>query len=477
MSKLRPFCMPKWGIEMTEGTIAEWMIADGARISKGDVICLIETAKITNEVEAERDGVLLKIVESAGDDAIPVGALLAVIGDEVVSGDEISAFVDGFVPSGGGGDEDSQAEAKLEAAEAPKPKKAAKKRTKIETNRPISPKALALAEEESVDLDEITGSGRDGRITYQDVHQHLRPVAKPSLRGTTELPAEDRAVFASPLARRIAAIHNIDLSEMDGTGPRGRISKADVMAQVDQAGTAAAIPGAPFVPIANQPRIEPFDKIRKIVAQRLTAAKQEIPHFYLRVSVQADEMLALRKTANLVLGVKASVNDYIVMASAKALAQHPEVNVQLHGEELHHFPHADVAVAVASPKGLVTPIVRQADRMRIDQLSQATSTLVEKAREGRLSYEDLDGGTFTVSNLGMFGIDGFDAIINPPQGAILAVGKAKRQPVETEDGDIAFATQIEMTLSVDHRAIDGAAGAQFLATLKSLIENPEELFA
>ncbi len=462
MSKMRPFCMPKWGIEMTEGTIAEWMVTDGESVTKGDVICLIETDKITNEVEAERDGVMLRIIAPAGEEALPVGALLAVVGDETADEEEISSFVAGFAPA-----ESSKAAKATPTADA-------KPEARIETNRAISPKARALAEAEQVDLATVEGSGRAGRITFQDVHQHVRPPVRPALRGTAPLPPEDRAVFASPLARRIAAAHGIELAGVAGSGPRGRISKADVLARVETAPEPER--GVAFTPVANRAIVEPFDKVRKVVARRLTAAKQDIPHFYLRISVHADPLLALRKTANLVLGCKASVNDYLVMASAKALARHPQVNVQVHGEELRRFPHADVAVAVASPKGLVTPIVRQADRMRIDQLAAATGTLVAKAREGRLAFDDLDGGTFTVSNLGMFGVEQFDAVINPPQGAILAVGQATRQPVEKSDGAIGFETRISLTLSVDHRAIDGVEAAQFLATLKTLVEDPEQLF-
>jgi pyruvate dehydrogenase E2 component (dihydrolipoamide acetyltransferase) len=226
----------------------------------------------------------------------------------------------------------------------------------------------------------------------------------------------------------------------------------------------------------NTPEVVPFDRIRKIVARRLTEAKQTIPHFYLRVSVRADELIALRKTANLVLGCKASINDYLVKAAAMALVQHPDVNVQVHGEELYRFPHADVSIAVASPKGLVTPVVRQADRLRIDALAAESRRLIDKAMAGRLGMEDMAGGTFSISNLGMMGVENFDAIINPPQAAILAVGAATRQPVETSEGDIAFETRIALTLSVDHRAVDGAAGAAFLQTLKGLIEAPEGLF-
>ncbi len=482
MSTLRPLCMPKWGIEMSEGTLAEWMVAEGDAFKKGDVLCLIETSKITNEVEAERDGVIGRIATPVTGDAQPVGALLAVIGDGSEDASAIDAFVEGFVPAESTGSAGKKS-AKLDRGVAndaspepsPSPSPApAKTPIKIDTNRPISPEALKLAEAEAVDISTIEGSGRKGRITFQDVQQALNGPANPSLKGPMEVTQEDRSVFASPLARRIAAQNAISLTGIDGTGPRGRISKKDVLALIEASSGSRT---AEFRLVDNTPRAVPFDNIRKVVAQRLTAAKQEIPHFYLRISVKADALLALRKTANLVLGTKASVNDYIVLAAGKALAQHPDVNVQLHGEEVHRFPHADVAVAVASPKGLVTPIVRQANRMRIDQVAHKTRELIDKASAGRLGYDDMDGGTFTVSNLGMFGIEEFDAIINPPQCAILAVGAAARQPVETEGGDIEFATRIALTLSVDHRAIDGALGAQFLATLKSLIEEPEQLFA
>jgi pyruvate dehydrogenase E2 component (dihydrolipoamide acetyltransferase) len=475
MADIRPFCMPKWGIEMTEGTIAEWMVGEGDAFTRGQTICLIETDKITNEVEAEYDAVVRRVLTPAGDQIHPVGTLLAVFADAGASDAEIEQFIADFRPA------DTavaakQAEAKPEpAAPAPAEPTAKAEPKKIVTNRPISPEALKLAESESVDLAVIGGSGRQGRITYQDVQQAVRPAAQPALRGVAALTPEDIKIFASPLARRIAAQHGIDLSPIQGTGARGRISKSDVLALVPA--PAAAAGPQPFVPGENQPHVIPFDKIRKIVARRLTEAKQTIPHFYLRTSASADALIALRKTANLVLGCKASLNDYLVKASALALVRHPDVNVQVHGEELHSFPHADIAIAVASPKGLVTPVVRQADGMRIDTLAAETRRLIDKAQAGRLGFEDMEGGTFSVSNLGMFGIEGFDAIINPPQGAILAIGAASRQPVELGDDGIGFETRIALTLSVDHRAIDGAAGARFLATLKSLIEEPEQLFA
>ncbi|MDE2404840.1 MAG: 2-oxo acid dehydrogenase subunit E2 [Sphingomonadales bacterium] len=470
MADIRPFCMPKWGIEMTEGTLAEWMVKEGDAFTRGQTLCLIETAKITNEVEAEYDAVVRRVLVDAGPEAHVVGTLLAVFADAAATDAEVDAFVAAFRPA------DTAVAAKAGApAPAPAAAAVAAAPKRIETNRPISPEALKLAELEGLDLAGIEGSGRGGRITYQDVHQALRPAASPMLKGAAQLVEDNTRAFASPLARRIAALHGIDLAGIAGTGPRGRISKQDVLALVPPSTPTTAAPAA-FVAVSNTPEVVAFDRIRKVVARRLTEAKQQIPHFYLRVSARADELMALRKTANLVLGCKASINDYLVKAVALALVRHPDVNVQVHGEALHRFPHADVAIAVASPKGLVTPVLRQANRLRIDQLAAESRRLIDKAMAGRLAMEDMDGGTFSVSNLGMMGVEQFDAIINPPQAAILAVGAVTRQPVETDQGDIAFESRIALTLSVDHRAIDGAGGAAFLQTLKGLIEAPEGLF-
>ncbi len=307
------------------------------------------------------------------------------------------------------------------------------------------------------------------------ITRRARAAAAPTLLGVAELPVNLDAFYASPLAKRLAVIHGVDLAAVKGSGPRGRISKADVLALARPA-TPAALAVAPAGPVDNTPSIEPMDKIRKVVARRLTEAKQTIPHFYLRMNARVDELLALRKTANVVLGTKASINDYIVRAVAVALTRHPDVNIQVHGDTIHRFPHADISVAVASPKGLVTPIVRAADTMRVDQIAAATKALIAKAEAGKLGFADMDGGTFSISNLGMFGIDQFDAIINPPQGAILAVSGISRVAAEGEGGDIFFESRMAFSLSCDHRAIDGAAGAKFMATLKGLLEEPEALF-
>jgi pyruvate dehydrogenase E2 component (dihydrolipoamide acetyltransferase) len=466
MANIKPFCMPKWGIEMTEGTLATWMVKEGEAFTRGQTLCLIETAKITNEVEAEYDAVVKRMIVPEGGDAQAVGVLLAVFADAETSDTDVDAFIANFKAA-------NTSVAAKSASSTPVAAAVPASAPVIDTNRPISPEALKLAQDRGIDLSTIEGSGRDGRITYQDVDQASRPAVALSPKGPLTAPVE--RFYASPLAHRLAGLNGIDLGSIKGTGPRGRISKADVLALILQA-MPEAPPSAPFVAGDNTAQIVPMDKIRKIVAQRLTESKQTIPHFRLNASVRVDELLALRKTANLVLGIKASINDYLVRAAAVALSKHRDVNIQVHGDTIHHFAHADVSVAVASPKGLVTPVVRGADQMRVDQIAAATRGLIDKAQAGRLSYEDMAGGTFSISNLGMFGIDSFDAIINPPQGAILAVGGVSRVLAESADGEAAFESRMNLSLSCDHRAIDGAAGAQFMATLKGLIEAPEGLF-
>ncbi|HET8613630.1 MAG TPA: 2-oxo acid dehydrogenase subunit E2 [Sphingomonas sp.] len=470
MANLRAFTMPKWGIEMQEGTLAEWLVAEGAAFAKGDLIALIETDKITNEVEAERDGVLARIVTPAGETK-PVGALLGVFADGPAEGSEVDVFLGSFraadtstaVGRGAGGPvpKPEPERVPLTTPAAPTPH--------IPDDVAISPAARRLAEDRGLDVTTVTGSGPHGRITYQDVDQASRQPA-PAIGGapisiTVETGAAAGA-YASPLAKRLAAQHGVDLTGLTGTGPRGRISKADVLARV-----------APASPRAGAaPDILPMDKVRRVIARRLTEAKQTIPHFYLRAEARLDKLIELRRIANLVIGEKASLNDFIVRAAALALIEAPDCNVQVHGDAIHRFHTADIAVAVATDRGLVTPVVRGVDSLAVHELAAATRALIAKAQAGRLAYEDMEGGSFTVSNLGMFGIDDFDAIINPPQGAILAVGGLRRVWGEQADGSGAFESRMTFTLSCDHRAIDGAVGARFLAAFKRLIETPERLF-
>lgn len=470
MAALKPFAMPKWGIEMTEGTIAEWLVQEGTPYEKGALLALIETDKITNEVEAEAPGVLVRIVASAGE-TYPVGSLLAVMSDSPAPDADVEAFLTMFKPADALGSA-GRGSAEAKTAPAPQPA-AAPAAASIPDDLPISPAARQLAAERGVDVSAIAGSGKNGRISLQDIDQASRPAAPaiggPPVSVAVEFGALD-GFYASPLAKRIAHQNGVDLATVTGTGPRGRICKADVLAKV----APAAVDSHPIAGAA--PRIVPMDKVRKVIARRLTEAKQSIPHFYLRAEARADALIELRRQANLFLGQKASLNDFLVRAAALALIEVPDCNVQVHGDAIHYFSTADISVAMATDRGLVTPIVRGAEHLSPHEIARQTKALLTKAKAGRLGYEEMEGGSFTISNLGMFGVDDFDAIINPPQGAILAVGTTRRVWGEQADGSGAFESRIGFTLSCDHRAIDGAVGARFLAALKALLEKPERLF-
>ncbi|WP_395622831.1 2-oxo acid dehydrogenase subunit E2 [Sphingomonas daechungensis] len=451
---LKAFTMPKWGIEMSEGMIGEWSVEEGKPFARGEVIALIETDKITNEVEAEADAKFVRIVAQQGE-TLPVGALLAVYGDDEPSA-EVDAFIAAFRPAdarmAASDTEDMIAEA---AAETEVPPAA----PQIDDGLAISPAARARAESGRLDVTSIAGSGRGGRIMLQDVEQALRPPADPQLKGPFDAQVEGNG-FASPMARRLAARHGVDLKALKGTGPRGRICKDDVLSA---AGAGTAAPSGEVEIVAMSP-------MRKAIARRLTEAKQMIPHFYLRRRVRADRLLSAREAA----GRRGSVNDYLVRAVALALREVPEVNIQVHGTEIHRIPTADIAIAVATDKGLLTPVLRSAESMSVEQIREVVGDLVARARSSKLKQEEIEGGSFSLSNLGPYGVEQFDAIINPPQGAILAVGAARPEPID-DDGAIRIVPVLHLSLSCDHRAIDGADGARFLAALAKLIEHPERL--
>ncbi len=489
MSGLRAFTMPKWGIEMTEGTIAEWMIAEGGEFARGDVLTLIETDKITNEYEAEFPARLARIVSPAGETR-PVGALLAVFAEADVNIDvaAVDAFIASYRPGGAAAEATTTNLSPMIA-----PASAAAPLTPAATLPPdlaISPAAKARVLEGALDVSAIQGSGRSGRVTLQDVLQIGRPAPPPRATAPVAISAtaEDRTYFASPLARRIAAQHGIDLGKIAGSGRNGRVGKVDVLALVRPAETAplaapaitaapsSAVSPAPLPAATDDVTVVRMSPMRKAIARQLTLSKSNIPHFYLRNGARIDSLLALRAQAKRAAGEAPSINDYLVRACALALKAHPAVNVQVHGDDIHQFAHADVAVAVATEKGLLTPIVRAADTKSVAAISAEVKRLAARAREGRLATEEFQGGSFSLSNLGMFGIEQFDAIINPPQGAILAVGAAREETAATSHA-LTFTTRIHLSLSCDHRAIDGAVGARFLAELTRLIETPEELTA
>ncbi len=427
--------MPALSPTMTEGTLAKWLMKEGDQVSSGDVIAEIETDKATMEVEAVDEGTLAKILVADGTEGVAVNAVIAVLLEE---GEDASAI-----------------DAAPVAAPAPAAAPAAEAAPATAASAPAAPAAAAPT----------------------------APVA-----------ASGGRIFASPLARRMAEQAGLDLSAIAGSGPKGRIVKADIEAAVAggtgkaAAPVAAAAPSAgPAVaaPAAAGPSAkqtadllgmeyeqEPLSGMRRTIAKRLTESKQTVPHFYLTVDCQVDELLKVRKELNSRSDAyKVSVNDFVIRAAAIALKKVPAANASFDPEGMMYYKHADISVAVATPSGLITPIIKAAEGKGLATISNEMKDLAVRARDGKLKPEEYQGGTFSVSNLGMFGVKEFSAIINPPQGCILAVGAGEQRPV-VKDGALAVATVMSCTLSVDHRVVDGAVGAEFLAAFKKLIQDP-----
>jgi len=402
--------MPALSPTMTEGMLAKWVKAEGDTVEAGEVIAEIETDKATMEVEAVDEGVLGKIIVAEGTEGVAVNAVIAVLLEDGESAGDI-----GDVSAG---------------AVAP-----------VKKVVEDAPKEVALA-------------------------KPAKSVAAPSV-------SKGDRIFASPLAKRIAADKGIDLGSIKGSGPRGRIVKVDV--ENAKAGGVVA-PSASAAPqmLGDASYTEiPNNNIKKITAKRLLESKTTVPHFYLTVDCQLDNLLAARKGINDAANgdYKVSVNDFIIKAVAMAMKAYPAVNVQWTDEATLQFDRADISVAVATPNGLITPIVKAAETKGLKAISEEVKDLAGRAREGKLKPEEFQGGTFTISNLGMFGVKEFAAIINPPQSCILAVG-AGEQRVVVENGDMVVRTVMSCTLSTDHRTVDGAVGAEFLQYFKRFIENP-----
>jgi len=463
VGKLRAFTMPKWGIEMVEGTIGEWNVKVGEPVVKGQVIAQIETDKIVNEVEIEYDTRFVRLIAEPGQ-TYAVGALLAVTSIDAVEEEEIDAFVRAFAPAGGAATETFATASAATASAATAHREA----PVIPAGMLMSPAARELALRLSVNVSAIEGLGRGGRITLQDVDQAARPMRKVGGGGPVAIEPTSEALdafYASPYAKRLAVKHSVDLAKLAGTGPRGRISRQDVAAAAGL--SAVPAPGAAYEILRMSPT-------RKAIARQLTLSKSTIPHFYLRMSANVDALLVLRAELKRAGGSIPSVNDYFIRAVALALMAAPDLNVQVHGDQVHRFRDADISVAVAADKGLITPVIRAAQTKSVQGISAELRAMIERARAGKLHAEEIEGGSFTVSNLGMFEVDQFDAIINPPQGAILAIGAARLCPVE-RGGGVSVARVVNFSLSCDHRAIDGAVGAAFLRELKTLLEAPQRL--
>jgi pyruvate dehydrogenase E2 component (dihydrolipoamide acetyltransferase) len=436
--------MPALSPTMEEGTLAKWLVKEGDTVSSGDLIAEIETDKATMEFEAVDEGIVGKILIAEGSEGVKVNTPIAVLLEDGESADDIdtSAATPEAAPAADAAAEEAPAAAEKAAAPA------------AATPAPAAPAA-----------------------------------------------ADGSRIFASPLARRIAADKGLDLSTIKGSGPRGRIIKVDVEnataapkanAQAAAAPAASASPApaaAPSGPSADQVakmyegrtfEEVKLDGMRKTIAARLSEAKQTIPHFYLRRDIQLDALLKFRAQLNKQLegrGVKLSVNDFIIKAVALALQSVPDANAVWAGDRVLKMKASDVAVAVAIEGGLFTPVLQDADMKSLSALSSEMKDLATRARDRKLAPHEYQGGSFAISNLGMFGIDNFDAIVNPPHAGILAVGSGVKKPVVGADGELTVATVMSVTMSVDHRVIDGALGADLLKAIVDNLENPMVMLA
>ncbi|WP_445657679.1 pyruvate dehydrogenase complex dihydrolipoamide acetyltransferase [Achromobacter sp. NCFB-sbj8-Ac1-l] len=428
--------LPSVAADADGGTLHQWLKQEGDSVAVGDALAEIETEKAIVEINAEQAGVLGRIVVPAGAASVPINTVIGVL---LAPGEGAADIERALAQSGAAGGADTP----VQAAQAGAPTGASGS----------SAAAPAAATATASSAAASTGAAPAGTA--------VAPNAPP---GATS----GARVFASPLARRLAAQWHVDLLTVQGTGPHGRIVRRDVEAARDHATAAPAQPASGRAPA----RRVPHTGMRRAIARRLTESKQHVPHFYLTLDCRMDALLALRAQANHGGTVKLSVNDFIVRAAALALREVPEVNVSWHDDAIEFHAGADVSVAVATDGGLVTPIVRDADVKPLSAIAMEIVELAGRAKINRLKPEEFTGGSLTVSNLGMYGIKQFAAIINPPQAAILAVGAAERRPLVAENGDLVAATVMTVTLSADHRAVDGAVGARWLAAFKSLIENP-----
>jgi len=401
--------MPALSPTMTDGNVSSWTVKEGDTVSAGDILCEIETDKATMEVEAVDEGVIGKILIPGGTEHVVVNSVIALLLEE---GEDAKAL-DGYTASS----------------------------TAPTAGASVAPVAAVPAVAASV------------------------VAAVPQQSGAR--------VFASPLAKRIAKGKGLDLAQVQGTGPRGRIVKRDVEGAAPQ----AVVSAAPTVmPESGTFTAIPHTNMRKIIARRLQDSKQTVPHFYLTADCRIDKLLDMRKSMNAASpegegAYKISVNDFVVKAVAKALVEVPEANAQWTDDAVLQLHAVDISIAVATPSGLITPIVRNADYKGLAGISAAVKDLAGRARDGKLMPEEYTGGGFSISNLGMYGVKDFAAIINPPQSCILAVGAGEQRPIVV-DGQLAVGTVMCCTLSVDHRSVDGAVGAQFLAAFKRIIEEP-----
>lgn len=461
--------MPKLGFNMNEGKLVQWYKNEGDEIAKGEPLFSIETDKTNMDIEATSDGVVKKLLIEEGDQ-IPVTLPIAVVGaaDEDVSA--VVADAKAQLESGGA----APAEEKEEApAAAPAEEKKPTAVPKAEGGRlKITPRARRVAAENDLSIEDlaITGTGWQGGICEQDILDYL----------------ESNKIKATPVAAAMAKAEGIDLADITGTGVNGKIMKEDVekavaaTAKKAEAAAEAAADEAEFTADGKEILEKvPYAGVRKVIGDRLSESKFTAPHLYFTQKVNMEDVIALRKKVNAAQDKKTSVTDFIARATVIALQKYPEMNSSLVGDTIIKYRSVNLGIAVASPTGLIVPNIKDSQNLSVVELSKASTPLFEKAREGKLAIDEYSGGTFTISNLGMFGIENFTAIINPPEVGILSISSTKDEPfvVTKEDGskEIQIKPMMNIQLTVDHRIIDGLLAAQFVTEIKKLLENPISL--
>jgi pyruvate dehydrogenase E2 component (dihydrolipoamide acetyltransferase) len=422
--------MPKVDMDQETGTVVDWIKKDGDNVKQGEAILVIETAKVAIEVEALATGILQGISAEVGEE-LPIATVIAYILDP---GEELPE----------------------RPSQKPPPITRSEEKPQQPEPAPATPLAKNIAEAQGLDLSRIPGTGPGGRVTKSDIESLV------THRG------QDGKAYATPAARRLAREGRVDISQLVGSGPGGRIQAPDVLA-------AAASPHLGTLTTArpSEAKVIPLEGMRRTIADRMTRSAQSAPHFTLQIDVDMTRAEEMRTSFNKKGEVKITPTAQVVKACAWALTRHPFVNAKLVGDEIHLLPEINIGVAVALEEGLIVPVIHRAEQKGITEIAAELTDIVLRAREGELTTRDVTGGTFTVSNLGMFGIDRFTAIINPPESAILAVGKTVSRPAALNDeGDIGLVPTLTLTLSVDHRVLDGVVAARFLQDLRGAIEEP-----
>jgi pyruvate dehydrogenase E2 component (dihydrolipoamide acetyltransferase) len=429
--------MPKLSPTMEEGQISRWLKKEGDKVSMGEPLAEIDTDKATMEMQALANGVLRKILINEGQ-AAPLGQVIAVIGE---ADEDIAALV-------------AEAPPKTEPVQEQRQEQGKEEQAQQKPAPPPQAKAAAASAQPVRSVD----NGRQPQAATSD----------------------SARLIVSPLAARMAAEAGIDLRSLQGSGPGGRIIKKDIEAAISQPQAAPAPQGFPRAVEtgrfqqagASAYRDEPASEIRKTIAKRLVTSLGPVPHFFLTTEIEMDRAAEMRRGINaLDPDLKISINDVIIKVTAAALRQHPAVNASFQEKFVRYYEHADIGVAVAIEDGLITPVVRSADQKSLSEIAAEVRELAERARSRKLKPEEYTGASFSISNLGMFGIDEFTAVINPPEGAILAVGAMTAKPV-VRDNEMVIRQMMRVTMSCDHRVIDGATGAKFLQTFKKILENP-----